>query len=98
MFLMLYKELYFRHLYAKLGSNITIEQRIESWDNYTTLFERIFSDDDDDNLLGEASIFMARGLGLAECRSPPASDSCGLLARGARFIHIRMRSFLLVLV
>ena len=68
---MLYKELYFRHLYAKLGSNITIEQRIESWDNYTTLFERIFSDDDDDNLLGEAFIFMARGLGLAECRSPP---------------------------
>ena len=52
LFLMLYKELYFRHLYAKLGSNITIEQRIESWDNYTSLFERIFSDDDDDNLLG----------------------------------------------
>ena len=50
-FLMLYKELYFRHLYAKLGQNITIEQRIESWENYTSLFDRIFSDDDDDNNL-----------------------------------------------
>ena len=48
-FLMLYKELYFRHLHAKLGLNITIEQRIESWENYTSLFDRIFSDEDDDN-------------------------------------------------
>ena len=28
------------------------EQRIESWENYTSLFDRIFSDDDDDNDLG----------------------------------------------
>ena len=48
-FMMLYKELYFRHLHAKLGLNITIEQRIESWENYTSLFDRIFSDEDDDN-------------------------------------------------
>ena len=50
-FLMLYKELYFRHLYAKMGPNITLEQRMESWENYTSLFDRIFSDDDDDNNL-----------------------------------------------
>jgi len=50
-FLMLYKELYFRHLYSKLGPNITLEQRMESWENYTSLFDRIFSDDDDDNNL-----------------------------------------------
>ena len=48
-FMMLYRELYFRHLHAKLGLNITIEQRIESWENYTSLFDRIFSDEDDDN-------------------------------------------------
>ena len=50
-FVMLYKELYFRHLYAKLGPNITLNQRIESWENYTSLFDRVFSDDDDDNNL-----------------------------------------------
>ena len=50
-FVMLYKELYFRHLYAKLGPNITLHQRIASWENYTSLFERVFSDDDDDNNL-----------------------------------------------
>jgi hypothetical protein len=31
---MLYRELYHRHLYLKLGNALTIEQRIESWDNY----------------------------------------------------------------
>ena len=45
--LMLYKELYFRHIYAKLGQTLTLEQRIESYDNYCVLFDRIFSDDDD---------------------------------------------------
>jgi len=50
-FVMLYKELYFRHLYAKLGPNITLHQRIASWENYTSLFERVFADDDDDNNL-----------------------------------------------
>mmetsp|Transcript_53369 Transcript_53369/g.130396 ORF Transcript_53369/g.130396 Transcript_53369/m.130396 type:complete len:558 (-) Transcript_53369:168-1841(-) len=46
-FLMLYKELYFRHVYAKLGQTLTLDQRMESFDNYCTLFDRIFSDDDD---------------------------------------------------
>lgn len=45
--LMLYKELYFRHVYAKLGQTLTLEQRMESFDNYCVLFDRIFSDDDD---------------------------------------------------
>lgn len=44
-FLMLYKELYFRHLYAKLGQSLSLEQRVESWENYSVLFERIFSDE-----------------------------------------------------
>lgn len=46
-FLMLYKELYFRHLYAKLGNTLSLEQRMESWENYSVLFERIFSDEDE---------------------------------------------------
>jgi len=46
-FIMLYKELYFRHMYARLGQAISIEQRIESWENYILLFDRIFSDEDD---------------------------------------------------
>ena len=34
---MLYSELYFRHIYAKLQP--TTEERIQSWDNYNKLFE-----------------------------------------------------------
>ena len=33
---LLYKEIYFRHVYAKLTP--TLEQRCESWDNYVQLF------------------------------------------------------------
>jgi len=36
-FLMLYKELYFRHIYAKLTP--TVEHRVESWNNYCDLFD-----------------------------------------------------------
>jgi len=35
-FLMLYKELYFRHIYAKMVP--TLEQRFDSWKNYCDLF------------------------------------------------------------
>mmetsp|Transcript_15454 Transcript_15454/g.21320 ORF Transcript_15454/g.21320 Transcript_15454/m.21320 type:complete len:522 (-) Transcript_15454:322-1887(-) len=35
-FCLLYKELYYRHLYARLTP--TLEQRCESWDNYCALF------------------------------------------------------------
>lgn len=36
---LLYKEIYFRHIYAKLTP--TLEQRCESWDNYCQLFSVI---------------------------------------------------------
>lgn len=36
-FCLLYKELYFRHVFARLTP--TLEQRMESWDNYCTLFQ-----------------------------------------------------------
>lgn len=39
-FLMMYKELYFRHLYDKVGQSLTLEQRMESFDNYCMLFDR----------------------------------------------------------
>eukprot|EP00850_Spirogloea_muscicola_P021247 SM000242S08483 [mRNA] locus=s242:164261:167142:+ [translate_table: standard] len=38
-FCLLYKEMYFRHLYKQLAP--TLEQRCESWDNYTQLFQVI---------------------------------------------------------
>ena len=41
MFCMLYKEIYFRHIYAKLTP--TLEQRCESWENYVNLFGVILS-------------------------------------------------------
>eukprot|EP01118_Nematostelium_gracile_P019298 TRINITY_DN8905_c0_g1_i1.p1 TRINITY_DN8905_c0_g1~~TRINITY_DN8905_c0_g1_i1.p1 ORF type:complete len:493 (+),score=96.24 TRINITY_DN8905_c0_g1_i1:95-1573(+) len=38
-FALLYKELYYRHLYAKLIP--TLEQRVESWNNYHQLFTQL---------------------------------------------------------
>lgn len=38
-FCLLYKEMYFRHLYAKLTPSL--EQRCQSWDNYCQLFQVI---------------------------------------------------------
>ena len=40
-FQILYKELYYRHIYAKLQP--TIEQRFESWQNYLDLFGFLLS-------------------------------------------------------
>lgn len=42
-FLLLYKELYYRHIYSKLQP--TLEQRIESWQNYVDIFEMLLSAD-----------------------------------------------------
>lgn len=42
-FLLLYKELYYRHIYSKLVP--TIEQRIESWLNYCDIFNLLLSVD-----------------------------------------------------
>eukprot|EP00271_Cylindrocystis_brebissonii_P009026 TRINITY_DN23615_c0_g1_i1.p1 TRINITY_DN23615_c0_g1~~TRINITY_DN23615_c0_g1_i1.p1 ORF type:complete len:531 (+),score=143.46 TRINITY_DN23615_c0_g1_i1:193-1785(+) len=40
-FCLLYQELYFRHLYAKLSPSLA--QRLESWDNYCNLFNVILT-------------------------------------------------------
>lgn len=36
-FCLLYREMWFRHLYARLSP--TLKQRIDSWDNYCSLFQ-----------------------------------------------------------
>lgn len=38
-FCLLYREMWFRHLYARLSP--TLKQRIDSWDNYCSLFQVI---------------------------------------------------------
>jgi len=42
-FLLLYKELYYRHIYSKLQP--TLEQRIESWSNYCDIFNLLLEGD-----------------------------------------------------
>lgn len=44
-FLILYKELYYRHIYARIQGGPTIEQRFESYYNYCQLFNHILSMD-----------------------------------------------------
>ncbi|KAL3877920.1 hypothetical protein ACJMK2_035561 [Sinanodonta woodiana] len=44
-FLILYKELYFRHIYARVPSGPTLEQRFESYYNYCNLFNYILNAD-----------------------------------------------------
>lgn len=39
-FCLLYKEMWYRHLYARLSP--TLKQRIDSWDNYCSLFQVFF--------------------------------------------------------
>ncbi|KAG8465855.1 hypothetical protein KFE25_005425 [Diacronema lutheri] len=40
-FVMLYKELYYRHIYAKLQP--TLDQRFESWENYGVIFDYLLT-------------------------------------------------------
>lgn len=42
-FLLLYKELYYRHIYSKLQPSL--EQRMESWLNYCDIFNLLLSVD-----------------------------------------------------
>jgi len=42
-FMILYKELYFRHIYARVQSGPSIEQMFESYYNYCDLFNYILS-------------------------------------------------------
>ena len=44
-FLNLYRELYFRHIYARVQGGPTVEQRFESYYNYCKLFNYILSAD-----------------------------------------------------
>eukprot|EP00051_Salpingoeca_urceolata_P000783 m.36058 g.36058 ORF g.36058 m.36058 type:complete len:536 (-) comp10984_c0_seq1:29-1636(-) len=41
LFLTLYKELYFRHMYTTQSKTVTIEQRFESYENYCELFNQL---------------------------------------------------------
>jgi len=43
LFFIIYKELYFRHIYAKVQGGPSIEQRFESYQNYCDLFNFILS-------------------------------------------------------
>uniref|UniRef100_A0A5F8H0F7 Eukaryotic translation initiation factor 3 subunit L n=1 Tax=Monodelphis domestica TaxID=13616 RepID=A0A5F8H0F7_MONDO len=43
-FLILYKELYYRHIYAKVSGGPSLEQRFESYYNYCNLFNYILSE------------------------------------------------------
>lgn len=43
LFLILYKELYYRHVYARVSGGPTLEQRFESYFNYCSLFNYILS-------------------------------------------------------
>uniref|UniRef100_A0A8C2A4E8 Eukaryotic translation initiation factor 3 subunit L n=1 Tax=Cyprinus carpio TaxID=7962 RepID=A0A8C2A4E8_CYPCA len=43
-FLILYKELYYRHIYAKVSGGPTLDQRFESYYNYCNLFNYILSE------------------------------------------------------
>ena len=49
-FLNLYRELYFRHIYARVQGGPTVEQRFESYYNYCKLFNYILSADTPVNL------------------------------------------------
>lgn len=42
-FLILYKELYYRHIYARVQTGPTMEQRFESYSNYCSLFNYILN-------------------------------------------------------
>lgn len=57
LFLTLYKELYYRHIYSKLTP--TLQQRFESYENYCDLFNYI---------LGRSGSVLFSGGGLAKRR------------------------------
>jgi translation initiation factor 3 subunit L len=42
-FLILYKEMYFRHIYASIQGGPSLEQRFESYRNYVKLFNAILT-------------------------------------------------------
>ena len=74
MFDMLYRELYYRHYYAKCSDRLTLAERRQSWTTYTELFEEI---------LGLAFVAAGFSLSLPLSPSPPPSPSLSLF-----FIHL----------
>ena len=42
-FLTLYRELFFRHIYSRFAANLDIDDRFDSYDNYCNLFNYILS-------------------------------------------------------
>lgn len=48
LFLILYKELYYRHVYARVQGDPTLKQRFESYYNYCSLFNFILSPSDEE--------------------------------------------------
>ncbi|GAA98241.1 uncharacterized protein L969DRAFT_93152 [Mixia osmundae IAM 14324] len=44
-FITLYKELYFRHLYSRFSSEVDIDDRFDSYENYCNLFNYILNSD-----------------------------------------------------
>ena len=46
-FLMLYRELYYRHIYASVQSGPTLHQRFESYFNYCALFNMMLQPEDE---------------------------------------------------
>jgi len=47
LFLTLYNELYYRHLYTKLHNAVTLDQRFGAWENYCQLFNYFLDPGDD---------------------------------------------------
>jgi len=44
LFMILYKELYYRHIYSRLSNSITFQDRRGSWENYCLLLDLIIGD------------------------------------------------------
>ncbi|CAD7963245.1 unnamed protein product [Amoebophrya sp. A25] len=42
--LMLYRELYYRHLFSKLDKAVTGPERVEAWENYQAIFDKLGKD------------------------------------------------------
>jgi translation initiation factor 3 subunit L len=44
-FLTLYRDLYFRHLYSRFAANIDLDDRFDSYENYCNLFNYVLNSD-----------------------------------------------------
>jgi len=43
LFVILYKEMYYRHLFSRLHATTTLEHRIGAWDNYAAFFDHLLN-------------------------------------------------------